>query len=82
MIFGHAPIILPAILGFELAYSPVFYLPLTLLHGSLALRLIGDLAGIHASRMWGGLVNAIAILSFFGLAAGTAMYGNRRRDKT
>jgi hypothetical protein len=38
MIFGHAPIILPAILNRMSPYHPTFYAPLVLLHGSLLLR--------------------------------------------
>lgn len=67
MIFGHAPIIFPAVLGRRLAYRPVFYLPLGLLHASLVLRVVGDLAGWLAGRQWGGLLNALAIVLFFAL---------------
>jgi hypothetical protein len=33
MIFGHAPIIVPAVLGVRVAFSPGFYVHLALLHG-------------------------------------------------
>ena len=42
MIFGHAPIIFPAVLGVRVTYRPVFYLPLGLLHASLVVRMVGD----------------------------------------
>ncbi|MBI2240515.1 MAG: hypothetical protein HYU59_06880 [Magnetospirillum gryphiswaldense] len=64
MVFGHAPMILPAVLGVRLAYHPVFYLPLALLHLSLGLRLAGDLLDLSGSRQWGGMINALAILLF------------------
>ena len=65
MIFGHAPIILPAILGRTTApYHPAFYVPLVLLHASLLLRTVGDLLGWWPGRQWGGLFNAVAILLF------------------
>lgn len=64
MIFGHALIIFPAVLGRPLAYSPVFYGPLALLHVSLALRIAGDLTAQMALRRWGGLVGALAIVFF------------------
>ncbi|OJX70323.1 hypothetical protein [Magnetospirillum sp. 64-120] len=64
MVFGHAPMILPAVLGIRLAYHPVFYLPLALLHLSLGLRLAGDLLDLSGSRQWGGMINALAILLF------------------
>lgn len=64
MIFGHAPIIFPSILGVRIEYSPRFYLHLALLHASLLARLAGDLGGWMALREWGGLLNALAILLF------------------
>jgi len=67
MIFGHAPIIFPAILGAQVRYSPTFYLHLGLLHLSLILRVTGDLAYLMEIRKWGGLFNEIAILLFLGM---------------
>ncbi|OAN54075.1 hypothetical protein A6A04_12590 [Paramagnetospirillum marisnigri] len=64
MVFGHAPVILPAVLRVGVPFRPVFYLPLGLLHASLLLRLVGDLAESHAVRQWGGLANAAAVLVF------------------
>jgi len=64
LIFGHAPIVFPAVLGLPLAYHPSFYAPLALLQLSLALRVVGDLSLWWAGRQWGGLLNAVAILLF------------------
>jgi len=65
MIFGHAPIILPAILGRTTSpYQPALYVPLLLLHASLLLRVLGDLIGWWPGRQWGGLLNALAVLLF------------------
>lgn len=64
MIFGHAPIIFPAILNVPILYRAYFYVPLVLLHGSLLLRILGDLAGWLLLRQWGGLLNAVATLAF------------------
>ncbi|MBS1253002.1 MAG: hypothetical protein MAG451_02046 [Anaerolineales bacterium] len=74
MIFGHAPVILPAVLGLPLAFHPVFYTHLGLLHASLALRILGDLAGWWPARQWGGMFNVFAVLLFL---ANTA-YVSRR----
>ena len=41
MIFGHAPIIFPAVLGRPLPYRPAFYLHLILLQATLLLRIGG-----------------------------------------
>jgi hypothetical protein len=64
MIFGHAPIIFPAVLGIRVAYRPAFYVHLGLLHASLLLRVAGDLAPWPVARAWGGLLNGVAIVAF------------------
>ena len=67
MIFGHAPIIFPSILGAPINFHPAFYVQLALLHVSLALRVVSDLLAFQQGRMWGGLLNEIAILLFLGM---------------
>ncbi|MCB9476706.1 MAG: hypothetical protein H6685_07520 [Deltaproteobacteria bacterium] len=69
MIFGHAPIILPAVLRVEIKYRVVFYLPLALLHLALVLRVIGDLAPHGELRVCGGVLNAVAVVLFFATMA-------------
>lgn len=66
MIFGHAPIIFPAILGKPIVFLRAFYIHLILLHTSLFVRVIGGLLGNQALRRWGGLFNEVAILLFLG----------------
>jgi hypothetical protein len=66
MIFGHAPIILPSVLGLPVLYRPSFYLHLGLLHASLVMRVAGDLGGWHTVRQWGGLLNEVAVVVFVG----------------
>jgi hypothetical protein len=61
MIFGHAPVIFPGVLGIRLPFHRAFYLHLALLHAGLALRVGGDLAGNFAAARWGGLLNATAL---------------------
>ena len=54
MVFAHAPVIVPAVLGVRLPFHPLFYGHLALLHASLALRLLGgDAAGNTAAWQWG-----------------------------
>ena len=43
MVFAHAPVIFPAVLGVPLAYRPAFYLHVGVMHVSLILRVVGDL---------------------------------------
>jgi hypothetical protein len=57
MVFGHAPVILPAVLHVSFPYHPVLYLPLVLLHASLAIR-------IFVSASAGAWGNAAAIALF------------------
>lgn len=67
MIFGHAPIIFPAILGVPINFHSSFYIHLILLHASLALRLISNYSNWQVGRMWGGLLNEAAILLFLAM---------------
>ena len=62
MVFGHAPVILPAVLRVSFPYHPVLYLPLALLHASLAVRVL-------VSTPIGAWGNAAAIGLFILLAA-------------
>ncbi len=68
MIFGHAPIILPALLGIEIRYTTWLYFPLALLHAALVARLWGDLLANYQVRLWGGLLNELAMLIFAAIA--------------
>jgi hypothetical protein len=77
MIFGHAPIILPAVMPVEVHYRSSFYLHLVLLQLSLGVRVAGDLVQSLAVRQWAGLFNVIAILLFLG---NTARSVSRRRE--
>lgn len=70
MVFGHAPIILPAVLRRPLPYHPRFYLHLGLLHVGLLVRIIGgDLLGASAALVAGGILNVVALLMFMGSSA-------------
>ena len=65
MIFGHAPIVFPAILGARMRFTRAFYLHLALLHASVVVRLVGDLVEPLARvRATGGMLNALALLLF------------------
>lgn len=77
MIFGHAPVIFPAVLWVEMRYHPSFYSHLTLLHLSLLLRVGGDLLHWAPARLWGAVLNGVSLLLF---AANTALsvYAARR----
>jgi len=57
MVFGHAPVILPAVLRVRFPYHPALYAPLVLLHTSLVLR-------VFVSAPLGAWGNAAAIALF------------------
>jgi hypothetical protein len=74
MVFSHAPVIFPAVLGAPLPYGSRFYAHLAVLHASVALRLAGDLAEpLARCRAWGGLLNAAALAIFVANVAGSAL---------
>ena len=79
MIFGHAPIILPALLNRMLPFHPSFYLSLILLHASLLLRIAGDLSNWYPLRQWGGLLNEISILLFLAILVITLRSQSRQK---
>lgn len=77
MVMAHAPVILPALARVKVEFGGAFYLPLALLHGSLALRLAQPWAG-EAWRL-GALLNAGALLLFALTMAGAALRWRARR---
>jgi hypothetical protein len=75
MVFGHAPIILPAVARLPVPFNRRFYLPLILLHAALAVRVCGDLSQSPDARRWGGMLGAAAILAFLGVTAAAIRNG-------
>ena len=64
MVFGHALIIFPAIARVRLTYRPALYVPLVVLHLSVALRVVGDLLELDPLRLASGPLTALALLGF------------------
>ncbi len=77
MIFGHAPIIAPALLKVALPYHAFFYAPLVLLHASLAERVAGDLLLMPALRERGAVGNAAAIALFILTMLSSGLFSRR-----
>ena len=78
MIFGHAPVIVPAVLGIQVPYTPLFYIHLALLHLSLVLRVLGDLLLWLPLRRWGGLLNEVAVVMFLLVTAIAAVRARKK----
>jgi hypothetical protein len=77
MVFGHAPVILPAVLRVPLPYRSVLYLPLLLLHASLAVRVLGSFVDSAVAIRLGAWGNAAAIAVFIATSASLVL-ANRR----
>ena len=75
MVFGHAPIILPAVTGWRVRYSAAAYGPLALLHASVLLRIGADLGDVVALRGVSGLLTILALAAY----AATLAVASRRR---
>lgn len=81
MIFGHAPVIVPAVLGVQVPYTPLFYAHLALLHISLGMRMMGDLLLWLPLRRWGGMLNEVAVVGFL-LGTAVAVRRGKKNDKS
>jgi hypothetical protein len=79
MVFGHAPVILPAVLKVKLPFRGYFYAPLAVLHASLVLRVVGDLSASEAMRMSGGALNGVAVVGFVAMVVGTVLRNSSPR---
>lgn len=77
MVFGHAPIIFPAVLRVAMPYHPSFYGPLLLLHASVALRVAGDATGQFEWLRNASLLNALALLAFI-VSTASAVFRGRK----
>ncbi len=64
MIFGHAPIIFPGILGINIPYRPILYLPLGALQLFMLLRIGGDVLTIGWLKYWASMATAVIIPLF------------------
>jgi hypothetical protein len=77
MVFGHAPIILPAVLRIELPFHRALYAPLVLLHASVALRVAADWLALPGLRGLGGVLNAASLLVFVLSVVGSKLFARR-----
>lgn len=64
MIFGHAPIIFPAVLKVRVVFTNRFYLHLALLQVTLAMRVAADLLGVAELRGLAAVGNVTVIVIF------------------
>ena len=81
MVFGHAPIIFPAVVRVKMPYHWTFYLPLLVLHASLLVRIAGDGLMLPELRNLGGLLNAVALVLFILSTISSVIRGFRTVEK-
>ncbi|MCA9645628.1 MAG: hypothetical protein KC492_33285, partial [Myxococcales bacterium] len=81
-IIAHEPIIAPSVTGLRFVYSPLLYLPLAILDGALLLRVGADFAESSEPRRWAGMIQALAIILFLMLSAGSVVAGRLQGKST
>jgi len=82
MIFGHAPVIVPAVLGVRLPFRRWFYAHVLLLHAALLLRIVGDASGNTVAWQIGGAGTEVAIVVFLAASATAVIHGRHRVRST
>ncbi len=74
MVFGHALIIFPAVIGLPLRYTPVLYAPLALLQFSVAMRVLADLMWWSEARALSAIVTVISLVVFAATVIAAAIW--------
>jgi hypothetical protein len=69
MVFGHAPVVLPAVARLTVRYRPALYVPVGLLQFALALRVAAALQGWRGLQQAAATGTALALLAFAGVLA-------------
>jgi hypothetical protein len=83
MVYGHAPVILPAVLRVPLPYRPWFYGHLLLLHAGLVVRVVlGDLLGVPGAWQAGGVLTVTSMLLFVVVSVVTAVGATRELGRS
>lgn len=78
MVFGHAPVILPAISTLKFLWHRGFYLPLAVLHLTLLARVAAGLTGATALRQFAAIGNALTLALFIAFVVAALVSGRRR----
>ena len=81
MVYGHAPVILPAVLRIPLPYRPSFYVHLALLQAGLVVRVVvGDILGYPEAWQVGGVLTVTSMLVFVAASVVAVVGGVRARE--
>ncbi|MDR3374405.1 MAG: hypothetical protein P4L98_11815 [Ancalomicrobiaceae bacterium] len=82
MVMAHAPIILPAVVGVKVRYTPVLYGPVGVLQAGVACRILGDMLEADSVRQASAIVSISAVALYLILLIGTRLadiLSNQRR---
>ncbi len=79
MVFGHAPIIFPAILERPIGHLRFAWVPLALLHIAVAARILGDVLVDQRLRQGAGLLTGVAIALYGVVIVVGLVRGGRQR---
>jgi len=82
LIFGHATIVLPAVLRIEVPFSRLFYVHLAVWQAALVARVAGAIWSIPRLHGWGGTFQAVALAWFVLVTIGSAGVTALARRKT
>lgn len=82
MVFGHGPIIFPAIMERPISFNSFAYVPLILLHFSVALRIVADLAGNQMIRQAAGVWTGVAVVLYGVFVVYGLIRGNSRSKRS
>lgn len=83
MVYGHAPVILPAVLRIPLPYRPWFYGHLVVLHVGLVVRVVlGDVLGLPGAWQLGGILTVTSMLLFVAVSVATAATATRALNRS
>ncbi len=80
MIFGHAPVIFPAVLMLQPAFRTRFYTHVVLLHAAVLFRVGADVLKSGAGRQWGSVASAVVVGLF--LVNTITSFACRRKART
>lgn len=78
MVFAHAPIVFPVLLGVPMRHHAGAWIPVALLSASLALRVVADVAGLPGVHKAGVAGNAVALAAFVLSTLAAVVLGRRR----
>lgn len=73
MVFAHAPIILPAVVGVRVRYAPALYVPVAVLQAAVAARILGDVTEAGALVAAGAWLTVASLVVYVALLAATSV---------